>query len=335
MTDGLADMNYTPAPFAIDVLQDGQAVYSVLLGDLQVMSGRAPGNGLVLSAGDISWHHAVFWKEGDQVWVNDLNSTNGTFLEGKRITEPTIVHPGERIRLGTNSTLQLRSIESIAPEAVRPPMVVEDVGSEISVPVLSDRFRIGPGPNADLRVEVPAEETATLVIFEDAEVFLGIGEEERKIELGEIFEACGRELRVRIAADVHAPTDVMPASEYPYTVTARLGAGAVAQATIADPRNRKSCLITAESRVALVYVLAKQLKHDRDRGLPLSQQGWVDDDDVGLGIWGRRWREHSKGHLNVVVHRVRKQLADSELDQWCIEKRRKRIRLRADEIVLD
>ncbi|MFM1779443.1 MAG: hypothetical protein RIS51_588, partial [Actinomycetota bacterium] len=42
-------------------------------------------------------------------WVlQDLNSTNGTFLDGKRVTTPQTVKPGMTIRIGT-TTFELRS----------------------------------------------------------------------------------------------------------------------------------------------------------------------------------------------------------------------------------
>ena len=50
--------------------------------------------------GEISREHARIIQQGDQFWLEDLNSTNGTFLNGQRIVTPTMLHPGDQIRIG-------------------------------------------------------------------------------------------------------------------------------------------------------------------------------------------------------------------------------------------
>ena len=51
-------------------------------------------------------HARIFPSEGGW-YVEDLGSTNGTFVEGRRITESTPVRVGSSVRIGT-TTFELR-----------------------------------------------------------------------------------------------------------------------------------------------------------------------------------------------------------------------------------
>ncbi len=63
--------------------------------------GREVGNGIVLDQDStVSRRHAQFLKQGDTVFVEDLGSTNGTFVNGVRISAPTPVRPGDTVQFG-------------------------------------------------------------------------------------------------------------------------------------------------------------------------------------------------------------------------------------------
>lgn len=51
----------------------------------------------------VSRCHALLRRDGSRVFIQDLGSSNGTFLNGKRLNaqSPHIVHDGDTIRLGT------------------------------------------------------------------------------------------------------------------------------------------------------------------------------------------------------------------------------------------
>jgi hypothetical protein len=73
----------------------------------QLAIGRSSESGLVIRDDYTSTHHArlLLWKDG---WViQDLDSTNGTFLDGSRVTLPTHVPLGTPITIGT-TTFELR-----------------------------------------------------------------------------------------------------------------------------------------------------------------------------------------------------------------------------------
>jgi adenylate cyclase len=63
-------------------------------------------DGLILADGQASRRHASLTPRGDSVIVEDLGSTNGTLLDGTRITSAVVLLPGSIIRIG-DTVLQL------------------------------------------------------------------------------------------------------------------------------------------------------------------------------------------------------------------------------------
>lgn len=61
--------------------------------------GRVEDNQVVLPEPSISSHHCELTPVGDEIFVKDLNSTNGTFINGDQIKEGTL-KPGQTLRLG-------------------------------------------------------------------------------------------------------------------------------------------------------------------------------------------------------------------------------------------
>jgi hypothetical protein len=73
----------------------------------QLAIGRSSESGLVIRDDYTSTHHArlLLWNDG---WVvQDLDSTNGTFLDGTRVTLPTLVPLNTPVKIGT-TTFELR-----------------------------------------------------------------------------------------------------------------------------------------------------------------------------------------------------------------------------------
>ena len=72
----------------------------VPLGTSSVLIGRAPGCTLVLDDDYSSSRHARIFPQGGQWFVEDLGSTNGTYLDGQRVTRPVPAEIGGSIRIG-------------------------------------------------------------------------------------------------------------------------------------------------------------------------------------------------------------------------------------------
>ena len=75
------------------------------LKDGAVSIGRSDENDIHIKDSTVSSHHAKIVTYYDASYIEDLGSTNGTFVNGKRI-QKHILHPGDVISLGTH-TLKL------------------------------------------------------------------------------------------------------------------------------------------------------------------------------------------------------------------------------------
>ncbi|GII98842.1 type III secretion system (T3SS) inner membrane Yop/YscD-like protein [Sediminihabitans luteus] len=72
-----------------------------------ILIGRAPGCTLVLEDDYSSSRHARVFPQGGQWYVEDLGSTNGTYIHDKRISGVVQISPGTPVRIG-QSTVELQ-----------------------------------------------------------------------------------------------------------------------------------------------------------------------------------------------------------------------------------
>ena len=77
------------------------------LGSSAVLLGRAPSCTLVLDDDYSSSRHARIYPQGGQWFVEDLGSTNGTFVADQRVEVPTPLPTGTPVRVG-QSVLELQ-----------------------------------------------------------------------------------------------------------------------------------------------------------------------------------------------------------------------------------
>jgi hypothetical protein len=91
------------------VVTDGAlAGTRITLGDMPINIGRADDSTLVLTDDYASTKHARLTPRQGQWLVEDLGSTNGTYLDRAKVTGPTPVPIGSPIRIG-RTVLELRS----------------------------------------------------------------------------------------------------------------------------------------------------------------------------------------------------------------------------------
>ena len=94
-------------PRKLAVVEGELAGTVVPLGASPITVGRAADSTLVLQDDYSSSRHARFFPSDGQWIVEDLGSTNGTWIDRHRITGPTVLRVGAKVRVG-RTTLQLQ-----------------------------------------------------------------------------------------------------------------------------------------------------------------------------------------------------------------------------------
>jgi hypothetical protein len=133
------------ADLTVEVVEGAEAGRQLsLTGPLEI--GRQEDLGLPLDDSQASRRHArISPSEGGAI-VEDLGSTNGTYVNGQPIHGPRELGPGDRVRMGL-TVLQLRSSKQVAakPSAVQAIPPVTELGKEVLQPAAPGEL----GPVAD------------------------------------------------------------------------------------------------------------------------------------------------------------------------------------------
>jgi ABC transport system ATP-binding/permease protein len=72
-----------------------------LLGEGELVIGRSSYCSLVLEHASVSRVHASIRLTNGRIEITDLGSSNGTFVRGRRIKEPTAIEVGDEVRIGS------------------------------------------------------------------------------------------------------------------------------------------------------------------------------------------------------------------------------------------
>jgi hypothetical protein len=88
----------------------------LLEGDVLTI-GREASNPIAINDAEISRKHSQLVLQGGKYVLTDLGSTNGTFVNGQRLTGQHVLQPGEVISLGEQISLLFEAISVIDPNA--------------------------------------------------------------------------------------------------------------------------------------------------------------------------------------------------------------------------
>ncbi len=139
----------------------------------EIVLGRDPGTDVVLSSGGVSRRHARLIWQGSQCLVEDLGSSNGTFLNGKPVQGTVVLANGDRLQLGQSVEISIELVAEEAPSASR--TVSASAVSRQSVPpdrgetVLGDDVAIpGAGHSTPhLSVTIAGSQTTVIALTKD------------------------------------------------------------------------------------------------------------------------------------------------------------------------
>jgi pSer/pThr/pTyr-binding forkhead associated (FHA) protein len=107
--DKLATQKKPAISLTVKMDQDRESVK--LFSQPQIMIGRDTKCDLSMMDEALSAHHARLTYHHAQWWLEDLNSTNGTFLNHEKLTTPAVVITGDHFRCG-NTDFQIQVEDS-------------------------------------------------------------------------------------------------------------------------------------------------------------------------------------------------------------------------------
>jgi len=87
-------------PRVLSITEGNQAGMSAELAGGMIMIGRGADCQLILDDDYVSTRHARVASTENGVYIEDLGSTNGTYVNGQRITAPTIITLADTLRIG-------------------------------------------------------------------------------------------------------------------------------------------------------------------------------------------------------------------------------------------
>lgn len=103
-----APMPTPPArPSQLVITEGVQSGAMMQLGDEPITIGRANDIEVSLEDDYASGRHARLFPQGSRWFLEDLGSTNGTYVDGQRLTRAVVIEPGTEFRVG-GTTMQLR-----------------------------------------------------------------------------------------------------------------------------------------------------------------------------------------------------------------------------------
>jgi serine phosphatase RsbU (regulator of sigma subunit) len=109
----------TSARFGLRVQVGTRQLGNVPLSRTHLSIGRSPRAQLPIDDPFASRLHAEVWHDGETCWLSDLGSSNGTYLNGNRISGAVQIFSGDRMRIG-ETLLTLESVEEVTQQAPQP-----------------------------------------------------------------------------------------------------------------------------------------------------------------------------------------------------------------------
>jgi pSer/pThr/pTyr-binding forkhead associated (FHA) protein len=140
----------------------------------QLTIGRDSTNEIVINDAEVSRHHARLTFQGGKYVLEDLGSTNGTFVNGQRLSGPRVLKAGEVVSFGEQIVLVFEAVNldpgatMISPRAAAVPASPRPVMPPPPPPV----DYVGSVPAAPVSTPVPAIRNNRTIILSIAAVVL-------------------------------------------------------------------------------------------------------------------------------------------------------------------
>jgi len=124
-----------------------------------ILIGRVDGNDVVLARGNVSKQHTKIVQKDGKFIVLDMKSTNGTFVNGKRITAPQVIRASDKVYVGDfviTLVVEAASRDEAKPPARRPAERAVEARVESSEELSERPAKKGRKPNVNMPASLAA-----------------------------------------------------------------------------------------------------------------------------------------------------------------------------------
>ncbi len=142
-------MNTSALYYLVLVSEDPPKTYALTQDYIHI--GRSRQNEIVVDNPHVSRIHARLIRQKDVYILEDLNSTNGTFVNERRVMHPVVLQVGDRIRLGPEVVFRFTGPEAdleptrVVPVAERPAEEITSPGMPRPIPAMPPAAPTTPG----------------------------------------------------------------------------------------------------------------------------------------------------------------------------------------------
>ena len=141
----------------LTVREDPSSEKEYPLGEGAIVLGREAFNDVVVFDPEVSRRHTQISFQDGRYIIEDLGSTNGTFVNGRRVNNPMPLHNGDVIEMGEAARIIFSSTDDPFGETVARP----DEGTEI------DKTMADPAAMADLQSDLATAEAGAEPVLAD------------------------------------------------------------------------------------------------------------------------------------------------------------------------
>lgn len=127
---------FRTTPVKLIQLDHGQDAKTHELPELPTVLGRQPARGISIPHPTISREHARIFDRDGETFVADLNSSNGTFVNGERVSRVALKH-GDVLKLGEVELRVEVAGAGVAPTAIAPPPASQSAPAPVHRPAAS------------------------------------------------------------------------------------------------------------------------------------------------------------------------------------------------------
>ncbi|HEY4220555.1 MAG TPA: FHA domain-containing protein, partial [Myxococcota bacterium] len=127
----------------------GKEILRIPLKGPSMTIGRDPQCDLHLDNRALSRRHAQIEKRGAAIWVRDLNSQNGTYVNGNRIAEPLALNGGDIVEVGRYH-VRIEGVENAREDT--PVLTLTGPEGRHRFAMVGEEIIIGRAPSCDIAI---------------------------------------------------------------------------------------------------------------------------------------------------------------------------------------